>query len=71
LPLEFQGAGRRGEGATFGRAAEGNRLSHGQRKVMAAIEACRTPALGGHVERLRGLRRVARRLQFLSYGHIQ
>src|SRR3954454_23467044 len=25
-------------------------LSNGQRRVMAAIEACRTPALGGHVE---------------------
>ena len=33
------------------RAAQGNRLSHDQRKVMAAIVACRTPALGGHVER--------------------
>ena len=33
------------------RAAQGSRLSHDQRKVMAAIEACRTPALGGHVER--------------------
>jgi hypothetical protein len=33
------------------RAAQGNRLSHDQRKVMAAIEACRTQALGGHVER--------------------
>lgn len=33
------------------RAAQGNRLSHDQRRVMAAIEACRTPALGGHVER--------------------
>ena len=33
------------------RAAQGNRLSLDQRKVMAAIEACRTPALGGHVER--------------------
>ncbi len=32
-------------------AAQGNRLSRDQRKVMAAIEACRTPALGGHVER--------------------
>ena len=28
-----------------------NRLSLDQRKVMAAIEACRTPALGAHVER--------------------
>ena len=33
------------------RAAQGNRLSHDQRRVMAAIESCRTPALGGHVER--------------------
>ena len=33
------------------RAVQGNRLSHDQRRVMAAIEACRTPALGGHVER--------------------
>ena len=33
------------------RAAQGNRLSLDQRKVMAAIEACRTPALGAHVER--------------------
>ena len=37
-------------GDTF-RAAQGNRLSLDQRKVMAAIEACRTSALGGHVER--------------------
>ena len=33
------------------RAAQGHRLSLDQRKVMAAIEACRTPALGAHVER--------------------
>jgi Putative transposase/Transposase zinc-binding domain len=33
------------------RAAQGKSLSHDQRKVMAAIESCRTPALGGHVER--------------------
>src|ERR1700685_3591231 len=33
------------------RAAQGNRLSHDQRKVMTAIEAGRTPSLGGHVER--------------------
>ena len=33
------------------RAAQGDRLSLDQRKVMAAIEACRTPALGAHVER--------------------
>jgi hypothetical protein len=32
------------------RAAQGDRLAHGQRRVMAAIEACRTATLGGHVE---------------------
>ena len=32
------------------RAAQGSRLSQAQRRVMAAIEACRTAALGGHVE---------------------
>ena len=32
------------------RAAQGGRLSPDQRRVMAAIEACRTAALGGHVE---------------------
>jgi Putative transposase/Transposase zinc-binding domain len=33
------------------RAAQGNRLTRDQRRVMAAIEACRTAKLGGHVER--------------------
>jgi hypothetical protein len=28
----------------------GDRLSSAQRRVMGAIEACRTAALGGHVE---------------------
>ena len=32
------------------RAAQAGHLSLGQIKVMAAIEACRTAALGGHVE---------------------
>jgi hypothetical protein len=32
------------------RAAQGERLSLQQRRVMAAIEACRTPSLGAHVE---------------------
>jgi len=43
------------------RAAQGNRLSHEQLKVMAAIEACRTQALGGHVERCEdcGVTRIA------------
>src|ERR1700744_5249609 len=33
------------------RAAQGARLSPDQRRVMAAIETCRTATLGGHVER--------------------
>jgi hypothetical protein len=33
------------------RAAQGSRLTRSQRRVMAAIEACRTAALGDHVER--------------------
>jgi len=32
------------------RTAQSSRLSHAQRRVMAAIEACRTAVLGGHVE---------------------
>lgn len=32
------------------RTAQGDRLSSGQRRVMAAIEACRTAMLGGHAE---------------------
>src|SRR6266852_1831732 len=39
----------RHHGAAY-RAAHAGHLSPGQRRVMAAIEACRTPALGGHVE---------------------
>jgi transposase-like zinc-binding protein len=37
-------------GAAY-RTAQAERLSSGQRRVMAAIEVCRTAALGGHVER--------------------
>src|SRR5438309_302690 len=33
------------------RATQGESLSHAQRRVMSAIEICRTAALGGHVER--------------------
>lgn len=33
------------------RGANAAHLSHGQRRVMTAIEICRTAALGGHVER--------------------
>jgi hypothetical protein len=40
----------RHHGAAY-RADQAGSLSRGQRRVMAAIEACRTPALGGHVER--------------------
>jgi len=43
------------------RAAQGGRLSPDQRRVMAAIEVCRTATLGGHVERCDdcGLVRIA------------
>ena len=40
----------RRDGATY-RADQAATLSNSQRRVMAAIEACRTSALGGHVER--------------------
>jgi len=43
------------------RAAQGGRLSSDQRRVMAAIEVCRTAVLGGHVEQCDdcGLVRIA------------
>ena len=40
----------RRHGAAY-RADQAGRLTVGQRRVMAAIEACRTAALGGHVDR--------------------
>ena len=40
----------RRHGAAYRQAHDG-RLGRGERKVMGAIEACRTAALGGHVER--------------------
>ena len=40
----------RAHGAAW-RAAHAGHISLGQLKVMSAIEACRTAALGGHVER--------------------
>jgi hypothetical protein len=40
------------------RAAQGSRLSPDQRRVMAAIEACRTATLGGHVEQCEDCRTV-------------
>ena len=46
--LEVAGIFRR-HGPTF-RAAHAGHLSLGQLKVMAAIETCRTAALGGHIE---------------------
>src|ERR1700759_5274569 len=39
----------RRHGAAY-RADNAAALSNQQRRVMAAMEACRTPALGGHVE---------------------
>jgi hypothetical protein len=44
--------------------AHAGHLSLGQLKVISAIRACRTAALGGHVA-LRGLRPNRDRLQFL------
>ena len=43
------------------RAAHAGHLSLGQLKVMSAIEACRTAALGGHIEGCQdcGHRRIA------------
>jgi hypothetical protein len=43
------------------RSAQGARLTLKQRRVMTAIEICRTAALGGHVERCDdcGLVRIA------------
>ena len=43
----------RHHGAAY-RDAHAGHLSRGQRRVMAAIEACRTAALGGHVEQCEG-----------------
>jgi hypothetical protein len=40
----------RRQGAAY-RADQAGTLTSGQRRVMAAIEMCRTAALGGHVER--------------------
>jgi len=39
----------RHHGAAY-RADQADHLSRGQRRVMTAIETCRTAALGGHVE---------------------
>jgi hypothetical protein len=59
LGLEVADIFRR-HGEAF-RAAQAGRLSSEQRRVMAAIEACRTAALGGHVEQCDdcGLVRIA------------
>ncbi|WP_225767660.1 IS91 family transposase [Inquilinus sp. Marseille-Q2685] len=48
----------RAHGETFRRAHAGH-LSLGQLKVMSAIEACRTAALGGHVARCDDCRHLA------------
>ncbi len=47
------------------RAERGDHLDRMQRRVMGAIEACRTAALGGHVQSLRRLRPHRYRLQLL------
>jgi hypothetical protein len=43
----------RRHGAAY-REAHGRHLSRGQRRVMGAIETCRSAALGGHVEQCNG-----------------
>ncbi len=47
------------------RAERGDHLDRMQRRVMGAIEACRTAALGGHVQSLRRLRPHRYRLQLV------
>jgi Transposase zinc-binding domain len=47
----------RHHGAVY-RAEQASSLSHGQRLVMSAIEACRTAALGGHVEQCQDCREI-------------
>jgi hypothetical protein len=47
----------RRHGAAY-REAHAGHLSRGQRRVMAAIEACRSASLGGHVEQCDGCGRV-------------
>jgi hypothetical protein len=45
----------RHHGAAYRAADHAATLSNRRRRVMAAIEACRTPALGGHVESMLGI----------------
>ena len=53
------------------RQAHAGHLGRAERRVMGAIEACRTAALGGHVERCDGVRPHPHRLQFVPYGQIR
>jgi hypothetical protein len=50
------------------RALEAGHLSLGQLRVMSAIEACRTAALGGHVTRREDCGDIDYRLQRMPYG---
>src|SRR5271165_381449 len=54
----------RRHGETY-RQVHAEHLDRTERRVMGAIAACRTAALGGHAEFLRGLRLGALRLQLL------
>ena len=56
----------RRHGAAY-REAHAGHLSRDQRRVMAAIEACRTAALGGHVEQCDqcGYRQIAYNLSLI------
>jgi hypothetical protein len=47
----------RRHGAAY-REAHGGHLSRGQRRVMGAIETCRSATLGGHVEQCNGCRQL-------------
>jgi hypothetical protein len=51
----------RRHGEAFRQAQAGHHLGRTERRVMGAIEACRTAGLGGHVERCAecGLIRIA------------
>ena len=60
----------RRHGEAYRRAHDGH-LGRVERRMMSAIELCRTAALGGHVEGCRILRDDPRGLQFLPYGQIQ
>ena len=60
----------RRHGEAYIRANAGH-LGRIERRVMGAIAACRTAALGGHVERCDDCGAHPHRLQLVPYGQIQ